>query len=171
MLRGLGLFVMIISVFHLLYKYFEPRIIEIPFIVSILDWLIRILLILCSWVLNHLLGFQSIISGDLLVLPNQFQIQMLPGCSGFQQYFLVIMLFILYPGPWKAKLWYLPTAILIIFLLNTFRFIGISAYSNKFPDHFHFVHDWVFRPFIYFMIFLLWVIWDTKFHKRSLQKQ
>ena len=157
-LRGLGLFVVIITVFHLLYKYFELEIIELPFIVSIVDWLIKMLLISCSWVLNHIFGIQNIISGDLLVLPNQFKIQMLPGCSGFQQFFLVIILLILYPGPWKHKLWFIPLGVIIIHILNLSRFVFIAIYSSWFPAHFHFVHDWIFRPFIYAGIFALWLL-------------
>ena len=170
-LSGLVLFAVIITFFHLIYKYFESDIIEIAFISSILEWLIRMLLISCSWVLNTIFGVKSIINGELLVLPNQFKIHMLPGCSGFQQFFLVIMIFAIYPGPVKHKLWYIPFGILIIYILNTIRFIGISVYSNWYPDHFHFVHDGIFRPFIYFAIFLLWAIWDTRIYRKSRRKK
>ena len=170
-LSGLVVFAVIITLFHLIYKYFESYIIDIASISSILDWLIRILLLSCSWVLNNIFSIKSIINGELLELPNQFKIYMLPGCSGFQQYFLVIMIFALYPGPFKHKLWYIPLGIFIIYMLNTIRFIGISVYSNWHPDHFHFVHDWIFRPFIYFAIFLLWVIWDTRIYRKSKRKK
>jgi len=168
---GLVLFAVIITLFHLIYKYFEHDIIKIAFISSILDWVIRMLLISCSWVLNNIFGIKSIINGELLELPNHFKIHMLPGCSGFQQFFLVIMIFTLYPGPVNHKIWYIPLGIIIIYILNTGRFIGISIYSNWHPDHFRFVHDWVFRPFIYFAIFLLWVIWDKYIYRRPVKKK
>ena len=81
------------------------------------------------------------------------------------------MIFVFYPGPLKHKLWFIPLGVLIICILNTIRFVGISLYSNWYPDHFNFVHDWVFRPFIYFVIFLLWVIWDTRINRKPKQKQ
>ena len=31
------------------------------------------------------------------------------------------------------------------------------------PDHWHFTHDWILRPFFYVVIFLLWVWWVEKF--------
>lgn len=169
-LMGLMLFAVIITFFHLVYKYFEPDIIEISLISSFLDWITRILLVSCSWVLNNIFSIKSIINGEILVLPNQFMIHMKPGCSGLQQFFLVTILFILYPGPLKYKLWYIPLGILIVLFLNIIRFIGISLYSNWHPDHFRFVHDWIFRPFIYFIIFLLWVVWDTQVYRRSGEK-
>ena len=164
-LKGLFLFMLIIICFHLLYKYFEPDIIKIPFVIYILDWLTQILLNFTSLVLNSVFGIKSIISGDIIELPNECKIQMRPGCSGLQQFFLVVVIFILYPGPIKYKLWYIPLGILIIDILNILRFVFISTYSAWFPEHFHVVHDWIFRPFIYFVIFLLWVYWDSRIYR------
>lgn len=168
--KGLILFMVIITIFHLLYKIVEQEIIQLPFIIGILDVLIYPLLYTTTWVLNNFFGVQSTISKDVLLLPNQFSIQMLPGCSGLQQYFLVLVLFTIYPGPPLSKLWYIPLAFIVIYFLNTIRFIGISLFTSIYPGHFHLVHDWIFRPFIYFIIFLLWIIWDSKIYQPTRKK-
>lgn len=156
--KGLILYTFIIAGFHLLYKYFEAAIISIPIDSYIIAFLVQNLLITSSWVLN-IFGMRNSISGDVITLPNGFQIQMQFGCSGFQQFLLITILFILFPGPWKKKMWFIPSAILLVHILNIARFVGISVYAIHFKTYFHLVHDWIFRPFIYFAIFMTWIIW------------
>ena len=161
-LRGLFLFIIIISFFHLLYKHFENIIVQLPWISSIIATLVELLLISCSWCLNHIFGISSIVSGDLLILPNHLQIQMLPGCSGFQQLFLITIIILIYPGPWKQKIWFIPLSVIVVHLFNSFRFVGIACYCEFYPQHSRFVHDWIFRPLIYMAIFVLWILWDKR---------
>lgn len=165
-LRGLVLFVVIITFFHLLYKYFEPDIISIPFLSRLIDFLIRNLLATNSWALEHLFSIPCVIEGDVLELPNGFKIEMQFGCSGLQQFLLVIILFLIYPGKWKSKIWYIPVSVVVVHVLNLIRFVAISLYSSYDTAHFSLIHDWIFRPFIYLGIFLLWVIWVELINKK-----
>jgi exosortase/archaeosortase family protein len=75
----------------------------------------------------------------------------------------VIMIF--FPGPWKHKLWYIPTGILVIHLTNLVRIAGLAILRLPFPDpkFFHFFHDYIFKTFFYVVIFLMWYIWYEKF--------
>ena len=170
-LSGLIVFALIITFFHLLYKYFEPNIISIPVVSKIIEFLTNNLLITNSWIMEHLFSIRCVIEGDVLELPNGFKIEMQFGCSGFQQFFLVISLFLIYPGSWKAKIWYIPVSILVIHVLNLIRFIGISLYSANDGRDFDFIHDWIFRPFIYLGIFLLWIVWVEVINKKTREKK
>ena len=170
-LSGLVVFALIITFFHLLYKYFEPDIISIPIVSEIIEFLTNNLLITNSWIMEHLFSIRCVSEGDVLELPNGFKIEMQFGCSGLQQFFLVIILFLIYPGSWKAKTWYIPVSIVVIHVLNLIRLIGISIYSANDGRHFSLVHDWIFRPFIYLGIFLLWIVWVEVINKKTREKK
>jgi len=170
-MSGLIVFVMIITSFHLLYKYFEPDIISIVFVSKIIEGLTNNLLVTNSWIMEHFFSIPCVIERDVLELPNGFKIEMQFGCSGFQQFFLVTILFLIYPGPWKTKIWYIPVSILVIHVLNLIRFTGISLYSANYGSHFSLVHDWIFRPFIYLGIFLLWIVWVEVINKKNQEKR
>ena len=165
-LSGLVVFAVIIIFFHLLYKYFEADIISVSYVSRVIDFLTDSLLIGNSWIMENLFSVQCVIEGDVLVISDGFNIEMQSGCSGLQQFFLVFILFLIYPGPWRSKIWYIPLSIVVIYMLNLARFIGISLYSAYDGMHFDLVHDWIFRPFIYLGIFLLWVLWAEVINKK-----
>jgi exosortase/archaeosortase family protein len=84
------------------------------------------------------------------------------SCSGLKPILQFILLMILYPGPWKKKLWFIPMGVVIVHLTNLFRIIGLSVVIVTEPQYWHFSHDNLFRPFFYVIIFLLWVWWVEK---------
>ncbi|MDP1623939.1 MAG: exosortase/archaeosortase family protein [Bacteroidales bacterium] len=152
-------FFIIIIPFFLIYEYFEPAFIKIPVVVNILDFLTLHILNLTSWALSTIFNISNTIENDMVVLPNGQQLQMQFGCSGLQQFILTFFLLVLLPGPWKHKLWFIPVSLIVIHFFNVVRFIGIALQLSHTSNHFHFIHDWVFRPFIYLIIFLVWVAW------------
>lgn len=168
--KGLFLFMLIIIFFHILYKSTEDFLVEIPAISGLISWLAHILLQSSHWILNKVFGITALVRENDLILPNEFSIRMLDGCTGLQQFILVTALFLLYPGPFKQKLWYIPLSLMLVFLMNLLRFVFLSMYCSYYPDHFSFVHDWVFRPFIYGVIFLSWWFWDRIFLPVEKQK-
>jgi len=72
----------------------------------------------------------------------------------------------LFPGPWKKKLWFIPLGIAIIHLTNVLRIVGLAIVMNNWPWHFNFSHDLIFRPIFYVVIFALWLIWVERVHSR-----
>jgi len=55
----------------------------------------------------------------------------------------------------------------IIHLVNVFRISGLSILLLYFPKHWQFTHDYIFRPFFYVVMFLLWVWWVEKFRNKG----
>jgi len=74
---------------------------------------------------------------------------------------------LLYPGPWKHKLWFIPVGVFIVHLTNLFRIIGLSVVLINYSDYWKFSHDNLFRPFFYVVIFIMWVIWVEYFYKKK----
>jgi exosortase/archaeosortase family protein len=99
----------------------------------------------------------------MIFLRNNYSIYINESCSGFKQMFQILILFVLFPGPWKHKLWFIPAAIVSMFFVNVIRVIGLSYAMIYMPQHWDFIHLWIMRPFYYVAIFIMWVIWVEKF--------
>ncbi len=85
------------------------------------------------------------------------------GCSGLKQFYQWVFLIVLFPGPWKHKLWYIPLGLGVIYLVNVLRIYSLLIVTMYSPKNVHFVHDDIVRPFFYVVMFALWVIWNEKF--------
>jgi len=156
--KDIILFFLIITVFYVLFKYFESAIDTNVVVSVIINFLVANLVTVCSVILN-IFGIHSSVYKDIINLPNGFSIQIQYGCTGFQQFLLIIALFLLFPGPWKKKAWFIPAALIGLHLLNIVRLVGLCVYFSYHTHNFQLIHHWIFRPFIYFMIFISWVIW------------
>jgi len=86
------------------------------------------------------------------------------SCSGFKQILQFFLLFLIYPGPWRKKLWYIPLGIVIVHFTNLFRIVGLAVIIDNWPEHWLFAHDYVYRIIFYAVIFMLWVIWVEKIY-------
>jgi exosortase/archaeosortase family protein len=109
-----------------------------------------------------------------------------PECASLKQWMHWLFLMILFPGPWKHKLWYIPAGLVIIEWTNVIRICGILLMQIAWPNinihlmgqdinTFHLAHDYIFKFFFYFVIFLMWMLWVEKFfnptHLKSKQNE
>ncbi len=88
-------------------------------------------------------------------------------CSGLKQFYQAFFLFLIYPGPVRHKLWFIPASIMMMHLVNIFRVVVLSLAMVYTYGHWLFIHDWVLRPFFYVVLFGLWVIWNEVFYLNS----
>ena len=124
-----------------------------------------------AWFVKHVIGYElNTYETTLYFLPDKGYIEVNGSCSGLKQFYQWLFLMILFPGPWKKKLWYIPLGMLVIHLENIFRIIILSVILIHWPDQWHFLHDWVLRPFFYVVIFLMWVLWVEKVRGRKVHK-
>jgi exosortase family protein XrtF len=84
-------------------------------------------------------------------------------CNGVTLFALFTAFLLAFPGPWKHKLWYIPTGILGIFLVNVLRITGLCMIVRYKPSLLEVNHDYVFKIIVYGFIFWLWIIWVNKF--------
>jgi exosortase/archaeosortase family protein len=94
---------------------------------------------------------------------NNRAIEINENCSGFKQLWQVLILFLLFPGPWKQKIWFIPLGMALMLVFNIFRVVGLSYSMIHWPQHWDIIHLWILRPIYYFIIFMLWVFWVEKF--------
>ena len=116
-----------------------------------------------AWIVKHIIGYDIKTLGTTLYFPNNGYIAVEGSCSGLKQFYQWIILMILFPGPWKQKLWYIPMGLVVIHLINIFRIVVLSVVVMHWPQHWDFIHLWIMRPFFYVVIFIMWMIWEEKF--------
>ncbi|MBN2615538.1 MAG: archaeosortase/exosortase family protein [Bacteroidales bacterium] len=120
-----------------------------------------------SWIVEHVLRYPIHTEHNTLFFANNGYIAVEGSCSGLKQFYQWFFLMLLFPGPWKRKLWYIPLGIVTIHLYNILRIVILSVVIVHWPAHWGFIHHWVMRPLYYGVIFILWVLWVEKIGKRD----
>lgn len=169
-----GLFILLIFSFHFIYLgwqtlgYFPiAELIDKLFI-----WASTLLFNQSCWVLEHIFGVDIVTHQHIIGVVNCNDtysfVSVAPECTSLKQWLHWLFLMLLFPGPWKHKLWYIPLGLVIIEWINVVRVVGITLCMIPFPDHFNFFHDYIFKTLFYFFIFIMWLIWVEKFlHKKE----
>lgn len=111
------------------------------------------------------MGYESIINGRLIFY-NGVSLYMDDACLGINLMFLFAAFIVVLPGSAKHKLWFIPSGIFIIILLNCLRailiFVHISEHKTyNLPLE---IHDLFTYPVLVFTFFM-WYIWLNKFFR------
>lgn len=99
---------------------------------------------------------------------TDLSLRIVNACSGFKQLLVTFLLLLLFPGPWKPKLWFIPVAVIIMFITNIVRITLLAAFLLKAPQYWDFFHVNITRPGYYVVLFLIWVWWNEKFYRPSI---
>jgi len=116
------------------------------------------------WALKHLTNYEFTTNDTLrTIYMGKGYVAVNFGCSGLKQFLQWIVLMSFFPGPWKHKIWFIPTGLIVVHLVNIFRISSLSVLLLYYPEYWHFTHDYILRPFFYVIMFGMWVIWVEKF--------
>lgn len=180
--KDVAIFMIILLFFHFLWRTFYQDIFALQFLRDSELWLSRKVFLASSWILDvlgvNVTTFDELTIGEVLrrnviyYAEGNGSVYVNRSCSGLKQFYQWVILILLYPGPWKHKLWYIPFGLVIIHIVNIFRIVGMTFVTINVPQHWDFIHDYVMRPFFYVVMFALWVLWNEKFYlKNKKQKQ
>ena len=169
-----ALFIILIFSFHFIYlgwqalDYFPIA----GLIAKLFDEASTLLFNQSCWVLEHIFNVDIVTHDHIIGVINKNDtyslISVAPECTSLKQWLHWLFLMLIFPGPWKHKLWYIPLGLVIIEFINVVRVVGITLCMIPFPNHFDFFHDYFFKTLFYFFIFIMWVIWVEKFlHKKE----
>jgi exosortase/archaeosortase family protein len=111
------------------------------------------------WVDQHILSIPVMVSGQTLNFDNGSWISINGSCAGDKQILQFMLLLLIYPGPWKHKLWYIPMGMVIIHFTNVLRIVLLSLVSISKPEWWHLAHNTVLRGMFYVVILALWIVW------------
>ncbi len=162
------LFAAITFGFHLIWKVFQQTIESAGWYILLGEWFATRAYTIAVWINLNILGL-DMTTGEpnLMRFAGSGSVLIDQTCSGLKQFYQVIVLFVLFPGPWRHKLWFIPAGLLIMHWTNIFRVVGLSLTMARVPQHWDFVHDWMLRPFFYVILFSLWVVWVELLSDRS----
>lgn len=169
--REVLIFSVITLGFHFLFRAFATEIMRTWPVPVISEFTVDLLFRNSLWFNVHVLGMNITTVDTTLFFPECGYIHINQSCSAVKQFMQWLVLMILYPGPWKHKLWYVPAGIFILHLTNIFRIVGLSVVLLNWPAYWDWSHDWVFRPFFYVVIFAMWVFWVERFSGKKLSKK
>ncbi|MCK9236117.1 MAG: exosortase/archaeosortase family protein [Acholeplasmataceae bacterium] len=162
------LFALITYGFHLVFRYFAIEFMSIPFVHHLAQFLADLVFKVSLWINRYVLQMSITTEADNhMWFSNCGYIKVNLGCSGLKQFYQVLVLFLLFPGPWKHKVWFIPLGFLVMFLTNIFRIVSLSVVLLWKPDCWEFFHNWILRPFFYFILFCLWLWWVEVFRRKG----
>lgn len=174
---NVGLFILLIISFHFIYLGWQAigywpigKTIE-----KLMVWSVNLVYSQSCWLLEHVfrIDITTISQMRSIATPNNAggwaRVIIAPDCACLKQWMHWLFLMILFPGPWKHKLWYIPAGLVIIEWTNAIRICGILMMQIPWPNSFHLAHDYIFKVFFYLVIFLMWVLWVEKFYNPSIK--
>jgi len=169
-LKDVALFIMITLAIHLVWRFWQLRFDYAP----IHDFMYDLMGIMSAevyresaWLISGMIDIVKVDETMYMYFPNDAIMFVNNGCSGLKQMLQFTLLMLIFPGPWKKKLWFIPLGILIMHLTNLFRMVGLAVVMNNWPWQWHFSHDYIFRPLFYIVIFMLWVWWVERIRSRK----
>lgn len=170
-----GLFFTIILVFHVIWRIWEYKFyfhfLGFDFMSPAIYGMLKIIREQSAWILTHILGYETIIRGELLVHDDYYRLGVTFGCSGLKQFYQFTAIIIFFYGSWKRKIWFWALSLLILHFVNITRIISLFLVSIYRLNWFDPIHDWFFRPLFYVVMFLLWVWWVEKLAVKNLHEQ
>lgn len=159
-----ALFMVITYVFHKLWWHYSTEIKSVALISNTADWLAVRVFEASFWIISHTFDAGIVEeAANTLRFSNRGWITVNESCSGLKQFYQILVLFLLFPGPLKHKLWFIPLSIIIMHITNVMRIVVLGMITLWLPDYWQFSHDWILRPFFYVVLFLLWVWWVERF--------
>ena len=174
---NVGLFILLIISVHFLYLGWQavgywPVGKQVQ---DLMLWSVNLVYSQSCWVLEHVfcIDITTISPMRSIATINSdggwARVTIAPECASMKQWMHWLFLMLIFPGPWKHKLWYIPAGLVIIEWTNVVRICGVLLMQIPWPNSFHFAHDYLFKAFFYFVIFLMWVLWVEKFYNPSLK--
>lgn len=173
-LREVLIFMVITLVIHYSFRFWAGRLHFAPIsdlIIPAREWLATQVYVQSTWVIEHVLGLHIVkdIPRQLMYFDNNGYVGVNSSCSGFKQFLQFFILFLVYPGPWKHKLWFIPVGLTLVYLTNIMRIVLVAVAVNYEPTYFDVVHDYIVRPLFYLVIFALWVTWVERFYTKRIK--
>lgn len=163
-LRHVALFVVILLGFHFLYSAIINDELMIAGLEPLYLVLRKMLYNHSAWVVESLPGIGITRAGDTIYFEGGGGILINESCSAVKWFAHFLVLMLIFPGPWKHKLWFIPAGLVVTHLINIVRVAGLSVVYVTRPQGFDFFHDYVFRPLFYLVLFLMWVLWVEVFY-------
>jgi len=101
---------------------------------------------------------------SLLDIDNTSVVCVGTGCSGVELFLIFAVFIFLFKGRSNNFLWYIPSGIILISILNIIRIVALSLIVIYAPDYLDFNHKYTFTIIVYGFLIGLWLFWMNKYY-------
>ena len=98
-----------------------------------------------------------------LFFKDKYIARIIEGCNAASVMILYAAFIFAFSNQWKKTGLYIIFGIAIIHILNVIRIALLAASLYYYPQYEEVLHGTVFPLFIYGVVFILWILWVTKF--------
>ena len=104
-------------------------------------------------------GFEAIVDGRVLTLPDVRGVRIANGCNGLSTLGLFVGFVLAYPGRAWRRVWFIPLGILAVYATNVGRIVVMLLTQRYWPAAFDPLHGFGLTTIFYVVVFALWVAW------------
>jgi len=98
-----------------------------------------------------------------MIYHSRYVARIIEGCNAISVMVLFASFVFAFSSRWKKTALYIVSGIVIIHVLNIIRIAVLSLSLFYFPAYEEILHGTLFPLFIYGVVFVLWILWVTKF--------
>lgn len=91
------------------------------------------------------------------------------GCNSLNVMIVFVAFIIAFGGNRKKLIWFVPAGIVLIYIINLARVIGLFYVAEYWQRYFYYVHKYAFTGIIYLFVLILWWGWIEKINGISLR--
>ncbi|MBU6123390.1 exosortase X [Hymenobacter siberiensis] len=107
-------------------------------------------------------GFAAALAGpglNLVLMSGEPSVIVGAPCNGLVLYALFGGFILAFPGSWRRKVWFIPSGMLLIWVLNVLRVAALAVNHHYSHETVAFNHHFTFTFVVYGVIFGLWMFW------------
>ncbi|MBK8658282.1 MAG: archaeosortase/exosortase family protein [Bacteroidetes bacterium] len=120
------------------------------------------LLAYCNSVILNVMGIQHIHEKRVIIVAGTNGIEFSDLCLGIAPMFIYSGIILAFGTNLKAKLWFIPMGVFLIFLINVFRLLALILIQARYNSYFDFAHDYLYVVVTYSLIFVLVMWWMNR---------
>ena len=84
-------------------------------------------------------------------------------CNGLAIYTIFAGFLVAFPGHWRAKLWFIPGGIVLLYFINIGRVAALALNHHYAHRSVEFNHHYTFTVLVYACICALWMLWVRRY--------
>lgn len=98
-----------------------------------------------------------------LIYNYKYVARVIEGCNAVSVMILFAAFVFAFSTQWKKTLLFIVFGVVLIHILNVIRIALLSFALYYYPQYEEILHGTIFPLFIYGVVFILWILWVTKF--------
>lgn len=98
-----------------------------------------------------------------IIYKEKYVARIIEGCNAVSVMILFAAFVFAFSTEWKRTMLYIIFGVVILHILNVIRITMLSFALYHYPKYEGLLHGTIFPLFIYGVVFILWILWVTKF--------